>query len=93
MPGAATSAVEVTNISQHGFWLLLDGRELFAPFEEFPWFKRATVEPILRVERPAPGHLRWPSSMSISLSTRSSTPSATRSSRASDRLVRPPAWR
>jgi hypothetical protein len=60
MPGTATSAVEVTNISQHGFWLLLDDRELFAPFDEFPWFKQATVEQILRVERPAPGHLRWP---------------------------------
>ena len=60
MPGAATSEVEITNISQHGFWLLLDGRELFVPFEEFPWFKRATVEAILHVERPAPGHLHWP---------------------------------
>jgi hypothetical protein len=36
MPGAATSEAEVTNISQHGFWLLLDGRELFLPFEESP---------------------------------------------------------
>ena len=33
MSGAATSEVEITNISQHGFWLLLDGRELFVPFE------------------------------------------------------------
>ena len=60
MAGAATSEVEITNISQHGFWLLLDGRELFVPFEEFPWFKRATVEAILHVERPALGHLHWP---------------------------------
>ena len=60
MPGTATSAVEVTNISKHGFWLLIDGRELFVPFEDFPWFTHATVEAILRVERPAPGHLRWP---------------------------------
>lgn len=60
MSGTATSTVEVTNISRHGFWLLLDGRELFLPFEDFPWFRQATVEAILRVERPAPGHLRWP---------------------------------
>jgi hypothetical protein len=60
MPGAATSQVEVTNISQHGFWLLLDGRELFLPFEDFPWFKQATVAAILRLERPVPGHLHWP---------------------------------
>jgi hypothetical protein len=60
MPGAATSELEITNISQHGFWLLLDGRELFLPFEQFPWFKQATVAAILQVDRPAPGHLHWP---------------------------------
>ena len=60
MPGSVTSAIEVTNISQHGFWVLVDGRELFLPFAEFPWFMRAPVEAILRVEHPAPGHLRWP---------------------------------
>jgi hypothetical protein len=60
MPGTASSDAEVTNISQHGFWVLLDGRELFAPFEEFPWFKQAPVEAILKLERPNPGHLYWP---------------------------------
>lgn len=60
MPGTATSAPEVTNISRHGFWLLLDGRELFLSFEQFPWFKSAAVEAILNVERPQPHHLRWP---------------------------------
>jgi hypothetical protein len=28
--------------------------------EDFPWFKQATVDTILRLDRPAPGHLRWP---------------------------------
>jgi Protein of unknown function (DUF2442) len=56
MPGAGTSEVEVTNISQHGFWLLVDGRELFLPFERFPWFKQASINAILRLERPAPRH-------------------------------------
>jgi hypothetical protein len=60
MPGASTSQVEVTNISQHGFWLLLDEDELFLPFKDFPWFKSAPVEAILRLERPRPGHLYWP---------------------------------
>jgi hypothetical protein len=60
MPGSVTSKVEVSNISQHGFWLLLDGREIFLPFEEFPWFKRAPVEAILRLERPRMDHLYWP---------------------------------
>ena len=60
MPGTATSTAEVTNISKHGFWMLIDGREIFLPFEEFPWFKQATVEAILRLERPTPEHLYWP---------------------------------
>ena len=60
MPGTDTSTTEVTNISMHGFWLLLDGRELFLSFDHFPWFKQATVDSILNLERPAPHHVRWP---------------------------------
>ncbi|MGH2913851.1 MAG: DUF2442 domain-containing protein [Solirubrobacteraceae bacterium] len=60
MPGTATSTAEVTNISQHGFWMLIDGQEFFLPFEEYPWFKQATVEAILHLERPNPSHLCWP---------------------------------
>ena len=41
--GLSTSPVEITNISQHGFWLLLEDEELFLPFSEFPWFRDATV--------------------------------------------------
>lgn len=60
MSGTSTSAPEVSNISGHGFWLLLDGQELFLAFEEFPWFKGASVEAILEVARPQPHHLYWP---------------------------------
>jgi hypothetical protein len=58
--GTATSDVEVTNISRHGFWLFLDDREMFLPFDEFPWFKNAPVGSILKVERPHGRHLYWP---------------------------------
>jgi hypothetical protein len=58
--GGSTSAVEVSNISPHGFWLLVDGEELAVPFEQFPWFRDATIGQISRVERPAPHHLYWP---------------------------------
>lgn len=60
MPGCATSAVEVTHISRHGFWLLLGDEELLLPFEQFPWFRSATVEQISEVEHPSPDHLYWP---------------------------------
>lgn len=59
-PGRRTSDAEVTNVSPHGFWILLDGREVFAPFREFPWFAQATIQEIVRIERPSPHHLYWP---------------------------------
>jgi hypothetical protein len=58
--GMSTLAAEVTNISRHGVWVLVDDRELFMPFEEFPWFRRASIESILKLERPKPHHLHWP---------------------------------
>lgn len=58
--GRSTSRPEVTNISRHGFWILLEGEELFLPFDEFPWFRNAPVSAITQVERPRAQHLFWP---------------------------------
>jgi len=58
--GKSISEVEVTNISKHGFWLLLGGREFFLPFQEFPWFRDVAVRQLLNVELPHPHHLYWP---------------------------------
>jgi hypothetical protein len=58
--GENTSRVEVSNISPHGFWLLLGDEELFVPFLEFPWFREATVRQITHVELPSAHHLYWP---------------------------------
>jgi hypothetical protein len=33
---------------------------MFLPFDQFPWFRSATLEQILDVERPRPDHLFWP---------------------------------
>jgi hypothetical protein len=41
MPGAIASAIEVTNISKHGPWLLASEGEHFLPFSDFPWFRDA----------------------------------------------------
>ena len=60
MPGVTTLAAEVTNISAHGFSVLLGDEELPVPYARFPWFKKATVEQILGVERPTENHLCWP---------------------------------
>ena len=58
--GKSTLIVEVTNISNHGIWLLTGEKELFIPYEEFPWFKDAPIGKILNVEEPTPGHFYWP---------------------------------
>jgi hypothetical protein len=58
--GENTSAIEVTNISAHGFWLLFNGKELFLSYESFPWFKDQTVKAIAHVIEQSPGHFYWP---------------------------------
>ena len=58
--GKAILVVEVTNVSVHGFWLLLEGRELFLPFVTFPWFRNATIGQLVNVEAPRPDFLHWP---------------------------------
>ncbi len=58
--GRSISDVEVTNVSQHGFWVLVGGRELFLPFKTFPWFKDAPVAQLLNVALPHPTHIYWP---------------------------------
>jgi len=65
LPARATAVCRIcqealTNISKHGFWLLLDEEELLLPFEKFPWFRSATIDQITTVERPSPEHLYWP---------------------------------
>jgi hypothetical protein len=47
-------------VSPHGFWLLLRDEELFVAFEDFPWFKEASISEITRVELPSAHHLYWP---------------------------------
>ena len=60
LPGASTLDVEVTNVSNHGFWLMLGAEELFVPFSQFPWFKDAPIAKLTNVERPQSPHLYWP---------------------------------
>src|SRR5438067_13205411 len=58
--GPATSDVEVTNVSKHGFWLLIEEREVFLSFEAFPWFKEVSIGKILNVQLLHGRHLYWP---------------------------------
>jgi hypothetical protein len=58
--GEIISAVEVTNISPNGIWMLIREEEVFLAFEDFPWFADAPVKKILHVEMPSENHLYWP---------------------------------
>lgn len=40
--------------------MLIKGRKLFVPFNEFPWFKDASAGAILNVQLPSPHHPTWP---------------------------------
>ena len=59
-PGGNTSGVELQDVSARGLWLLVDQRELYLAFKEFPWFRNATVGQLAAIERLSPEHLRWP---------------------------------
>lgn len=61
LPGTHTSEVEVGNVSKHGFWLLVAGREYFLPFKAFPWFERAPIGQLMNVRLLHSRHLYWPS--------------------------------
>lgn len=52
--------VEVLNISKHGFWLMIHSQEYYLPFDDFPWFRNATIGEMLAVEHLRPDHLYWP---------------------------------
>ena len=58
--GADTSQIEVSNIDQFGLWVLVQNKEYFLPYDDFPWFRNATVDQILKVELLHQDHLYWP---------------------------------
>lgn len=58
--GNAISVSEVTNISATGFWLLVDDREYFVPFDDYPIFKSATIGQIYNLRRIGPAQFHWP---------------------------------
>ncbi len=51
---------EVTNIEKQGFWLLVENREYFVSFTEYPAFTEATLAQIHNVQTLGAGQLYWP---------------------------------
>jgi hypothetical protein len=60
-PGKNISTkAEIQNISSQGIWVLINEKEFFMPFAEFPWFLKATIEQIYNVKFFHEKHLHWP---------------------------------
>lgn len=60
LPGIATFQSEVTSIHSSGFWLLVDDREYFVAFDDYPVFQTATVSQIYAIQRVSPTQFHWP---------------------------------
>jgi len=58
--GIDTLEVEVLNISPHGIWLYVKGKEYFLSYQDDPWFKESKVTDIYEVELLHDTHLHWP---------------------------------
>lgn len=55
-----SSKAEIQNISPHGIWILVNNQEVYLPFEEFPWFLKATLKEIYNLKLFHQHHLHWP---------------------------------
>jgi hypothetical protein len=60
MLATTTLGAEITNVSAHCIWILVDDKELALPYSEFPWLMTATIQQIINVLRPTADHLYWP---------------------------------
>lgn len=50
---------EITNISLTGFWVLVDDKEYFVAFNEYPMFKTMSVNDIFNMKMLSPEQLHW----------------------------------
>ena len=51
---------EITNISEHDFWILLEQKEYFLSFGEYPWFLNSKISSLINVKQIHDHHLYRP---------------------------------
>jgi hypothetical protein len=63
-PGGVNTSLndltEITAINAAGFWLLVNDREYFVAFADYPAFRRATVAQIYTMQQRGSDHFYWP---------------------------------
>ena len=45
---------------EYGIWLLIENKEYFLSYKDFPWFKDAKIDQLLTVKEVSIGHFYWP---------------------------------
>jgi len=58
--GKSTSQVKIQEISKHGIWIYVKGREYFLLYKDYPWFKEAKISEVYNVQLLHGMHLHWP---------------------------------
>ena len=58
--GISTSHSEVSAICAIGFWLIVDDKEFFVPFADYPVFKQAAVDQVFGFIQLSPTQFHWP---------------------------------
>jgi hypothetical protein len=59
-PGTVTSTLELTSVSDAGFSIRWQGRDLIVSFDQFPWFRSETSGVLRDFQEVSPGHFYWP---------------------------------
>lgn len=59
-PGKRISNPEILNLSPFGLWLHVQDKEYFLSFDQYPWFRTATVESVYNLKLIHDHHLHWP---------------------------------
>lgn len=65
--GNDTLSAEIANIGSQALWVLVDDKEYCLPYDQFPWFRNATIAQITNIQLLHNNHLYWPD-MDIDLS-------------------------
>ncbi len=50
----------IYRIDINGFWLLVDNKEYFVSFDDYPSFKQARVEQVFAIEHQGLSQFYWP---------------------------------
>ena len=57
--GTGISECKLTSINDLGFWVLINDKEYFVPFAEYPGFTESSIDQIFKIKYLPPSQLHW----------------------------------